>query len=111
MTIPPIPDDNKTPDELFQQVAAYIDEVHGIIDRRDFLELKGLDDFIDYLCGRVMKLTPDEAKLYGVKLNELLADMNDLQARIEAAKLDVRAEINTLAKQAAAAKAYKPKGG
>ncbi|MFZ4126118.1 MAG: hypothetical protein ACOYJ2_08660 [Rickettsiales bacterium] len=111
MTIPPIPDDAKTPDELFAQVEAYIDEVHGIIDRRDFLELKGLDDFIDYLCSRVIQLTPDEAKLYGVKLNDLLADMNDLQARIEGAKRDVRAEMNTLAKQSVAAKAYKPKEG
>lgn len=111
MTTPPIPDDSKTPDELFAQVATYINEMHAIIERRDFFELKGLDSFIDYLCSRVIQLTPDETKLYGVKLNELLADMNDLQARIEAAKHDVRDELNRLAKQTIATKAYKPKEG
>ena len=111
MMLPPKPDDTKTPEELFALVDDYIDAVHAIIERRDFLELKGLDTFIDYLCGRVMALSPDEAKQHAQALNDLLADMNDLQARMEAAKKDVRGELDKLNKQAVAHKAYKPKEG
>lgn len=107
MTLPPKPDDAKTPEELFTQVENYIDAVHGIIDRREFLELQGLDTFINYLCERVVAMDAEEAKLYAVQLNGLLAEMNTLGARLEESKKDVRGEIDQVNKQAAANKAYK----
>ena len=106
MTLPPTPDDAKTPEELFAQVEQYIDQVNGIIDRREFLELKGLDTFIDYLCKRVVAMDAEEAKRYAAQLNALLAEMNTLGARLEDAKKNVRGEIDQVNKQATAHKAY-----
>lgn len=104
---PPSPDDTKTPEELFAMVDQYIDAVHDIIERREFLELNGLDSFIEYICKRVLELTPDDAKKYKPQLDGLYADMDDLQKHLEAAKKDVRGDIDQLNKQAAAVKAYK----
>ena len=109
MTIPPLPDDAKTPEELFAQVDHYIDQVHEIIDRRDFLELRGLDDFVEYLCGRIVTMSEDEAKKYAPQLTGLWEDMNELQQRLEGARDTVRDDIDKLNKQAAATKAYKKK--
>lgn len=104
---PPQADDAKTPEELFAMVDQYIDAVHNIIERREFLELNGLDNFIDYLCKRVLALTPEEAQRYKPQLDGLMADMDDLQAHLQAAKQSVRGDIDQLNKQSAAAKAYK----
>lgn len=109
MTLAPSPDDAKTPEELFAQVNGYIAQVHDIIERRDFLELGGLDDFVDYLCQRVMALPPEEAVQYADQLDVLLTNMHELQSHLKAAQGDVRSEIDQLNKQTAAKKAYQTK--
>jgi hypothetical protein len=95
-----------SPEELFSDIATYIEEVQAIIASGKWVDLAGLDQDIDALCQAVSALPVDVAKEYAPELEYLRDQMEQIEAHLVRGRDAVTNEIKATQTVERANKAY-----
>jgi hypothetical protein len=99
-------DPNRSAEELFGDIMAYVDAAHALVATRNTVNLAGLDVAVDALCQRVMALEAPTAIEYAVELEHLMERIEALQASMVSLQSKVASAINSLGAQKKANRAY-----
>ena len=96
----------ESPEEMFGEIVAYVEEVRGLLARGEWVELKGLDGNVKRVCDAVAALSPEQAKEYLPELEYLLDLVGELGHEMQAMKGEVLAEMKDSGNARRANKAY-----
>jgi hypothetical protein len=104
----PLPelDPSRSAQDLFDDIAAYVDEANALVEARDTVSLAGLDTAVEALCARIMALDVMAAKDYADKLEGLMHDIDGLQNNMLALQNELATTLNSLGAQKKANRAY-----
>lgn len=87
------------PEALLSDVLAYIEEAHGILEKGEWVDLKGLDARVERLCLEIVTLTPEQSREFAAELEFLRTKLDalqaDMQEKVSQLKADI-AETNTV---------------
>jgi phage host-nuclease inhibitor protein Gam len=72
------------PEVLLSDVLNYIEEAHSILERGEWVDLKGLDARVERLCHEIVLLTPQQGREYAAELEFLREKLNALQESMQA---------------------------
>jgi len=97
----------RKPEEMFSDVARFIDESNALIGRGEFMQLAGLDEMVRKLCEEVLTLTPGEREQYADRMQELLVALQKLGETMVQMRDEVSRDINALASHQKANVAYR----
>lgn len=106
MKLPAISEES-TPQELLHGLDGYITAASDALERRDMIDLSGLDAVVDALCARVLTLSSAEQRDYAEKLDQLGARLNILQRTMIEAQAAIKSELNVSATRQKASRAYR----
>lgn len=104
----PLPDlsQNPSPELLFADILAYVEEAETLVEKRDPVSLAGLDTVVDALCQRITALEASAARAFLPKLEEVVARITGLQGKMLALQGDIATTIKSLNSTKKAASAY-----
>jgi hypothetical protein len=106
MTSPVPPAASYSPRVMIDELYAYIDTAHEILEQGDYIALTDLNDWVQELCQCVMQLPVEEAKMYVEELQQLMESLDDLKAVMEQHKSVLNEQMGGLEQSKKAAKAY-----
>lgn len=95
-----------SPRVMIDELYAYIDSAHEILQQGDYVALTDLNDWVQELCRSVMMLPVEEAKLYVEELQQLMEALDDLKLLMEQHKAMLHEQMGGLEHSKKAAKAY-----
>lgn len=96
-----------TQQELFEDVAKFVEDSRILISNGAAVELDGLDKQVQNLCAKVLELSPEERKKYADLLHELLGELKILGDDLLIKKETLAHEIRYLSSHKKASIAYK----
>ena len=96
-----------TPQELLQQIHAFIAVTREHVGTDAEVDLSGLDDKVQQLCEAVLDMPKPEADQYTDALQTLAEELTVLKSGMEQAQTGVREQIDALNLRHKAVKAYK----
>lgn len=102
----PDTDAARSPELLFGDIVAYIDQAEAKIEARDTVALVGLNDEVDALCKSVLALERENAKEYTPELEYLHQRLEQLKARMAAFQKEIVVSLNALNASKRANSAY-----
>lgn len=96
---------------LHDDIMDYIGKADAMITGGEFTSLAGLDVAVTTLCQRVEALDTQVAKQFAPQLEQLLAQLDALQKKMQGALDQCKADVDEFDKHRKAAKAYQGKKG
>jgi len=97
----------RKPEDMFGDVARFIDESNALIGRGEFAQLAGLDDMVRTLCEEVLTLSPDQRVQYADRMQELMTALQQLGESMTQMRDEVSKDINALSSHQKANVAYR----
>lgn len=94
------------PDVLFDAIRDYVAYADAQVEKREEVDLTGLDIAIRALCEGVMELPVGEAKAYNEKLAVLMEEIEAMQQKMVTLQGEIATTMKSLGAQKKAAKAY-----
>jgi hypothetical protein len=98
---------NKNIDHQFDRLTFFIEEGNKLLATGQSMELSGLEEQIDMLCGAVMDLPEVERVQYQERLTDLLNELTKLGKGLIEHHRDIVEELQSLPSQKKANIAYK----
>lgn len=99
-------DTSQGPDVLFEAVRDYVAYADAQVEKREEVDLTGLDIAIRALCEGVLQLPVSEAKAYNEKLSTLMQAIEVMQKKMVTLQAEIATTMKSLGAQKKAAKAY-----
>lgn len=94
------------PEELFGDIASYIEKANAILQDGQWIDLGGLDKDVEALCLSIAALSPEQAKEYAPELEYLRDQVEKLEAIMREKRDSVRSEMQDAKNIERANKAY-----
>lgn len=95
------------PDQLFEDIAQFIDKSHQALDEGALMELAGMDDEVKALCEEITKISVDQRAQYESKLRKLFDDLQVLGDRMVAMRAEIVKDIQDIPARQKAHIAYR----
>jgi hypothetical protein len=92
---------------VIDAIRRYVAEASALIDAGESNHLDTLDAMVTAISERVATMTSEEAKRVAPDLADVMASVENLQQKMEAAKAEIAAAITTIGTQKRATHAYK----
>lgn len=97
---------NNTPEQLLEQISAFVEATVAHVADGGDADLAGLDAKVQELCDAVLDLPRPEALVYEEKLAALVDSLSGLKDGLESLQGEVRGELASLDIRHKAARAY-----
>jgi hypothetical protein len=94
------------PETLLSDVLAYIEEACAILERGEWVDLKGLDAQVERLCKQIVLLTPEQGREFAAELDFLRARLNTLQETMQAQAAQLQDDLKEVGTVQRANRAY-----
>lgn len=98
---------NATAESLYNDIMTYIRDARDITARGEFVSLDKLDARVAQLCEAAQQLPVTESAAFADRLEEMVAELNALQAHFGEKKSAIASDITSVGKHKQAAMAYK----
>ena len=107
MTAPPLPPEQGVSARfLYEQIMQFIAACRTDLDAGREVALDGLDKKMLTLCDAVQRMSPDNARVFGEHLEEVMAEVTALEAALKSTRDTVADELARLRQHRKANSAY-----
>lgn len=105
-TPPSPPDKGVSAQFLYEQIMQFIVTCRADLDKGKEIALEGLDKKVMTLCSAVQQMTPENARIFGEHLEEVMAEVTGLEAALKSTRDTVADELARLRQHRKANSAY-----
>lgn len=97
---------SQSPEEMFGEVVAYVENARGMLTRGEVVDLKDLDGHVRSVCESIASLSKEQAQEYLPELTYLREMVAELESEIRVQRDVVMGELKGADKVERANKAY-----